>query len=80
MHHKVNVAYKEAQALSECVCECMCVCVGGCVCIELSADLSGLLTLSLYENNVECSRKSHGICTLTTASYSMMTQRLNTHS
>lgn len=27
MHHKVNVAYKEAQALSECVCECICVCV-----------------------------------------------------
>lgn len=55
-----------------------CGLVGGCVCIELSADLSDLLTLSLYENNAECSRKSRGICTITTASYCMMTWRLNT--
>lgn len=35
-----------------------CVSVGGCVCIELLVDLSGLLTLSLHENNGVCSRKS----------------------
>lgn len=43
---------------------CVNVCVGGWVCM---CDLSGLLTLSLYENNAECSRKSRGICILTTA-------------
>lgn len=48
------------------------------MCAELSADVSGLLTLSLHENNAEGSRESNGICMLKTATYSMMTQRLNT--
>lgn len=41
------------QALTEHVCRAR-----GWVCVELSADLCGLLTLSLYENNAVSSRNS----------------------
>lgn len=68
MHHKVNIGHKGN------LCECVC----GCVCVELAADLSGLLTLSLYENNASRSRRSHGTCTLTTTSYCTMTWTMNT--
>lgn len=49
----------------------LCAWAGGCALIELSTDLSGLLTPSLHKNNNDSSRKSHWMCKITVRPCSM---------
>lgn len=51
----------------------LCAWAGGCALIELSTDLSGLLTPSLQKNN-DSSRKSHCMCKITVRSCSMLSK------
>lgn len=76
IHHKVSFGHKGDRLWAR-ACECMCGWVGVYV-LNPPLTLLAFSPLSLCENNVDCSRESDGICTLTTASYSMVTQRLNT--
>ena len=73
MHHKVSVGHKGDRLWAR-VCECTRGRVGVYV-LNPPLTLVAFSPLSLHENNVDCSRESDGICTLTTASYSTVTWR-----